>query len=133
MHPAYYHKATLLTNADDFENARKNYETAIDIDENYTESYYSLGKLLSGGVATNKDGSIVDKTNLPESKDCFKKVIQLSPNHVKAHYNLAKILLTEQNLSLSKTHLLKAIKIDPQYSKAHYLIGTYMRKVKILN
>ena len=39
----------LLTNPDDFEEARKNYETAIDIKNDYIEARYFLAKLLLGG------------------------------------------------------------------------------------
>ena len=71
--PAYFHKARLLTNADDFEEARKNYETALDIDEKFAEAHYYLGKLLSGGVATDKEGTLVDKTDLPQAKNTIFK------------------------------------------------------------
>ena len=83
--------------------------------------------------ATNKDGSLVDKTNLPEAKLCFKKVISLDPDHKKAHYNLAKILVSENNHNLAKTHLLKALKIDVEYSKAHHLIAIIYEISPILN
>ena len=100
--PAYYYKATLLTNADDFEEARKNYETAIDINENFIEAHYAMGKLLAGGVATNKEGSLIDRTDLSEAKRHFNTVLKLNKNHSRALYNLAKILCIENEYNLAK-------------------------------
>ena len=73
--PAYFHKAKLLTSPDDFEEAKKKYETAIDIDENYTDAHYYLGKLYLGGVATDKEGTIIDSKNTTEAEAHFLKVV----------------------------------------------------------
>ena len=75
--PAYFHKAKLLTSPDDFEEAKKNYETAIDIDENYTDAHYYLAKLFLGGIATNKEGTIIDRKDTVEAEDHFLKVIDI--------------------------------------------------------
>ena len=61
---AYYQKAKLLTNPDDFVDARKNFETASDIQPDFVDALYYMGKLQAGGVATSKDGSSVDRTDL---------------------------------------------------------------------
>ena len=42
-----------------------------------------MGKLLSGGVATDKEGVIIDSTDLPEAKDHFLKVLELEKKHLK--------------------------------------------------
>ena len=69
--PAYFHKANLLTSPDDFEEAKKNYETAIDIDDNYSDAHYYLGKLFLGGIATDKEGTIIDSKNTTEAEIHF--------------------------------------------------------------
>ena len=93
---AYFHKARILTHPDDFEAAKSNYETALDIDEKFEEAHYYLGKLLMGGVATDKEGTIVDKTNLPEAKKHFSLALKVNPKNSKALYNLPESLFTRK-------------------------------------
>ena len=82
-----------------------------------------MGKLLSGGIATDKEGTLVDKTDLPQAKKHYLQVLQIDPGHTKALYNLANILSTEQNYEAAKKHLLNALEVDGSYSKAHYLLA----------
>ena len=87
---AYYHKARLLSNPDDFEEARKNFETAIDIRPDFIDALYYMGKLLSGGVATDKEGVIIDSTDLPEAKDHFLKDLDLEKKKTKTKKKIYK-------------------------------------------
>ena len=98
----------------------KNYETALDIKEDYIEAHYSLAKLLLGGKATSKDGSTVDKRDWEIAKFHFRKVLQIDESSHKANYNLARILFEENSLKQAKACLAKAIKLEPKYSKAHF-------------
>ena len=100
---------------------QENYETALDIKEDYIEAHYSLAKLLLGGKATNKDGSTVDKRDWEIAKFHFRKVLQIDESSQKANYNLARILFEENSLKQAKACLAKAIKLEPKYSKAHFL------------
>ena len=77
-----------------------------------------------GGVATDKEGTIVDKTNLPEAKKHFSLALKVNPKNSKALYNLARVLIHEESYSKAKSNLKKAILADKQYSKAYYLLGT---------
>ena len=85
---AYFHKARILTHPDDFEAAKSNYETALDIDEKFEEAHYYLGKLLMGGVATDKEGTIVDKTNLPEAKKHFSLALKVKTQKLQSTLQL---------------------------------------------
>ena len=120
--PAYFHKAKLLTNADDFDQAKKNYETAIDINDEYLEAHYYL-KLLMGGKATQTDGSALNKKDLLNAKFHLSKVLEIDDSQPKAFYNLARIHFEEKHYSKAKSFLGNALKLEPRYSKAHYLLG----------
>ena len=101
----------------------ENYETAIDIEETFIDALYYLAKLLSGGVATDKEGTLVDKTDLPSAKKHLLKVLEMDENHARACYNLGKILCKEDKLKEAQKFLGRALKIDPKYSKAHFLLA----------
>ena len=121
---AYFFKARILTHPDDFESARSNYETALDINEKFEEAHYYMAKLLIGGVATDKEGTIVDKSNIPEAKKHLLNALKLNPKNAKALYNLGKVHIIEGSYSKAKINFKKAISADKEYSKAHYLLGT---------
>ena len=101
----------------------KNYETAIDIDPKYADCHYYLAKLLSGGLATNNEGSLINKKDTTLAIQHLVVVLDLKPSHRKACYNLGKIYFDEGKISQSKSFLNKAINLDPEYSKAHFLFG----------
>ena len=61
---------------EDQKDSRLYFSRAIDLDQEFADAHYYLGKLLSGGVATDKEGTLVDKTNLPEAKEHFLKVLR---------------------------------------------------------
>jgi len=88
--PAYFNKAKLLTSPDDFEDAKKNYETAIDIDEGYVDAHYYLGKLYLGGIATDKEGTIIDCKDEEKAEFHFLKVIEIDDSQHRAYYNLGE-------------------------------------------
>ena len=101
---AYFQKAKLLNNADDFEEARKNYETAIDIEETFIDALYYLAQ-LAGGVATDKEGTLVDKTDLPSAKKHLLKVLEMDENHARACTTSRKFSARKTNLKRHKNIL----------------------------
>ena len=61
-----------------------------------------MAKLLTGGIATDKEGSIIDRTNIPAAKHHLKKVLKYKPDNFKALYNIAKIDYKQGELNLAK-------------------------------
>ena len=87
------------------------------------DAHYYLGKLYLGGIATDKEGTIVDCKDLTKAESHFLKVMEIDKSHSRAHYNLAKIKSETNKTKEAETLLKKAISLDQEYSKAHFLIA----------
>ena len=51
------------------------------------QGHYYMGKLLSGGVATDKEGTLIDRTNLPRRRNTIFRSFKSTRAH-EALYNL---------------------------------------------
>ena len=107
---------------------KKNYLTALDIDENLAEAHYYLGKLLSGGLQNDKDGTLVCKPEYDDAIIHYKKAISINKNDAKAHYNLALVYKIQKNYGESRKHFEKAINIVDDYSKAHFHLAMLLKE-----
>ena len=100
--------------------SKKNYLIAIDIQQNYSDAHYHLGKLLSTGLKNDEGGTLVKKPEYDAAIIHYKKAIQSKKNYAKAHFHLALIHKIQKNHQESYKHLKIALKINPDYSKAHF-------------
>tara|TARA_Y100000758_G_C15655400_1_gene276241 strand:- start:27 stop:485 length:459 start_codon:yes stop_codon:yes gene_type:complete len=126
---AYYHLAKLFIDPEDYEIAKKNYLIAIDIDRNLDEAHYYLGKLLSGGLQNDKDGTLVKKPEYDDAILHYKKAISINNQYAKAHYNLALVYKIKKNYAESRKHFEKAIKLMNDYSKAHFHLAMLFKEI----
>ena len=130
---AYYHLARLLIDPEDYEKAKKNYLTAIDIDDHFSKAYYYLGKLLAGGLKNDKDGTLVKQPEYDDAVDSYKKAISNNKNYAKAHYNLALVYKIQKKYDDSRKHFEKAIEIVNDYSKAHFHLAMLLKETSSLS
>jgi tetratricopeptide (TPR) repeat protein len=122
--------AKLLIDPEDYIKAKKHYLTSIDIDENLAEAHYYLGKLLSGGLQNDKDGTMVKKPEYEDAITHFKKAININKNYAKAHYNLALVYKIQKHYDRSRKHFEKALKIVNDYAKAHFHFAMLLKETK---
>ena len=80
-----------------------------------------MAKLLIGGVATDKEGTIVDKTNIPQAKKHLISALKLNPKNAKALYNLGKVNIIEDSYSKAKINFKKAISADKNLPTLFFL------------
>ena len=109
-----------MRHPEEFVEAGKNYEIAIDIRPDFVDALYYFGKLLAGGLTVDKDGMPTCRKDPATAKTHFKEVIRLDPEFSKAYYNLARIEVDERKLTAAKKNLETAIRLDPSHSKAHF-------------
>jgi len=60
------------------------------------------------------------QNKLDEAANHFRKALQVRPDFVEAHYNLAGILREQKAFEEAIDHYRKALKINPNNAKAHY-------------
>jgi tetratricopeptide (TPR) repeat protein len=120
--------AKLLIDPEDYEKAKKNYLTAIDIDENYAHAHYYLGKLLAGGLKNDKDGTLVRKPEYEDAIYHYKQTISMNKKYSKAHYNLALMYKIQKKYDDAKKHFEMAIEIVNDYSKAHFHLAMLLKE-----
>ena len=86
-----------MRHPEEFVEAGKNYEIAIDIRPDFVDALYYFGKLLAGGRTVDKDGMPTFRKDPATAKTHFKEVIRLDPEFSKAYYNLARIEVDEES------------------------------------
>ena len=79
----------------------------------------------SAGTGSNLGQVLQDQKKLDEAITCFKKAIEVDPNHVPAHVNLANLLLGKPEEAI--THYRKAIELDPNFADAYFNLGNTLR------
>jgi len=103
---AYNNFATLLRNDyfKDYENAKKYYEKAIELNPKYTEAYINFALLLSNEYFKDYE----------TSKKYYEKAIELDPK-VNSYYNFANLLLNDyfKDYDTAKKYYEKAIELNP--------------------
>jgi tetratricopeptide (TPR) repeat protein len=114
-------KGAELLEAGDYGGAAEEFKTAIEIDPEFSDGYYNLGKVYS---------QIKDYDQALAS---YKKAIELNPEDARYHYNLAIVYGIKGMINESEQQYLSAISIDPYYDKAHNNLGMLYVKMDKLN
>ncbi|MEZ7892056.1 MAG: tetratricopeptide repeat protein [Candidatus Wallbacteria bacterium] len=102
-----------------YQQAKSNYEKAIQADPSYAEAHYHLGVLY-------------DKSNLSEKASGeYLNAIKLNPKHIMAYNNLGFGLMNNLKLDEAAKYLEEAIKLDPNFTFSLYNLGiTYFNRNK---
>ena len=53
----------------------------------------------------------------------YKKIIEIEPNHIEAHYELGLVYIEEGLCDDGIRELKKVLEIDPKYEDAYYSLG----------
>jgi tetratricopeptide (TPR) repeat protein len=114
-------KGAELLEAGDYNAAAEEFKMAVDIDPNFSDGYYNLGKVYS---------QIKDYN---QALDSYKKAIELAPENPRYHYNLAIVYGLKGMSGESEKEYLTAISLDPYYDKAHNNLGALYVKMEKLN
>ena len=62
-----------------------------------------------------------------KAKECFKKVIEINPDHINTHFNLGIIFKELEENQKAKRCFEKVIEINPNYSQAHNNLGNVFK------
>jgi tetratricopeptide (TPR) repeat protein len=114
-------KGAQLLESGDYPGAAEEFKTAVEIDPNFADGYYNLGKVYS---------QIKD---YDQALTYYKKAIDLDPENPRYHYNLAIMYSAKGMTSESEQEYLTAISFDPYYDKAHNNLGALYVKMDKLN
>jgi len=100
-----------------FEDAMREYRTAISLDPAYASAYNNLGALhfLSG--------------NAPEALAMYRKALELDPGISGIHYNIGLAYDRLALLDEAIKHYETSLKVQPEFVAVHYHLGVdYLRK-----
>ena len=91
-------------------------ERAIDLSPEDPRSYFSLGSHIfrygAPHLSSKKSKFLNEKLGKKFVKSaikCFRKVIELEPDHIKAHFGLGKALVLMKEFAEAKPHLINAV------------------------
>ncbi len=100
-------KEIVQGNSNNFDDAIKFFDSAIELDPNYSRAYFFKAHALA---AMNKDA---------DSIELYNKAIQLEPNLAEAFYSKANILLKMNKYEDAIECYNKTIEISPNYASAY--------------
>ena len=84
MQPTYFQLAKTLQNPSEFDQAYRNYETALEIDPSLTECHYQFANLLMKGEKLKNDGTHVLEPDLDRAEIHLRKAIAIDKEFYKA-------------------------------------------------
>jgi tetratricopeptide (TPR) repeat protein len=64
-----------------------------------------------------------DPASQTDAIDCYRRVIQMQPDHAAAHINLGTIFYNRREFAEAEKHYCLAIEADPRYALAHFDLG----------
>ena len=91
--------------------AKKLYNSLINIDPNHFNSLHNLGLIYS------------KLSEFQKAIDCLKKAIEVNPSSLISHLSMAKVLFVTRKFNDSKKSYEKALEIDPNNVSAYVNLG----------
>lgn len=85
---------------DDFSEAKKAFEEAIELDPNYDEAMYNLAV-------------IEEKNDSQKARDLLERAIGIDPNYKLAHFMLGRVCVRLKDLDRAEFHYRRCLEIDP--------------------
>ena len=144
----YNNLANALVKQGRFEEARENYQHAIQVNPNYAEARYNLGNLFARqghldqakvqyqeavrvspdfAEAHNNLGEVLMRRDeLEGATRQFRLALEISPNQAEFHFNLATALAKRQQLEEAKAHFREALRQRPNFAAAYHQLGVIM-------
>ena len=120
---AYFHLAKILTNPSEYDQAYRNYETALEIDPNLADGHYWFSKLVSGGEKLKSDGSLIKEPEIERAKKHLRKAISINKSFAKAYFKLGLLLVEDKEYLDAMKNFESAISNDKDFAEAHYQIA----------
>ena len=122
--------ARILTNPSEYDQAIRNFETALEIDPDFAECHYWFSKILVSGKKLEADWNLDQETRPRTGRKAIAKAIKINPKFYKAYYRLGLLLKDHEKYAESFENLSKAIKINPKFAEAHYHLAVLLMDEK---
>lgn len=103
------------------EEARRKYETILNIKPDHINSLVNMGNLL------------YHSGHQKEAEDYYRKALRINPDHAEANYNLANILEEKGDFDNAILFYRKAIHEDPEFTDAYFNLARVLEKVGDMN
>ncbi len=128
----YYNLGTAYQASMDFNNAKVQYQKALDLDKN-NETYKNAIKLLNADIANPLIQSAISKqtaNDLPGAIADYSKALELVPDDAQTHFNLATAYQGNKQDDLAIQSYLKAVQLDAknQADAFFFLAAIYEEK-----
>ena len=114
----YHHYLYMVYDANTLDKAIADYTKAIELNQNFAESYYNRGLVYDD--LKNYDAAIAD----------YNQAIKLNPNDAKAYNNRGNAYKALKNYDAAIADYNNAIKINPNYANAYYNRGIAYKNLK---
>jgi tetratricopeptide (TPR) repeat protein len=127
---AYFHLAKILTNPSEYDQAYRNYETALEIKPDLSECHYWFAKLLASGEKLKTDGSLIREPEINRAKDHLSKAIKINKKFAKAYFKLGLLLVEDGEYIDAMKNFESAITFNKDFAEAHYQIALLLMDEK---
>jgi len=111
MASAYYNLANLLTKQGEWEQAEKNYRSALELKPEFLEALYNYGALLA------KQGKVDDAAKK------YATAVSLKPDFADAHLSFGALLAGQQKWNEAIVEFNGALQSEPSNANIHFNLG----------
>ncbi|MFA7326965.1 MAG: tetratricopeptide repeat protein [Candidatus Kapaibacterium sp.] len=117
---AYFGRGVCLDALEQFEEAIKDYNRALEFNKNVVELWYAKGD------------THYNLTQRYDAVDSYKKVIELDPFNFECMEDLGRLYIELDSLSYAEEILLECASLSPNHANAYYLLGKIKAFQKML-
>jgi len=108
----------------DFEEAVRNYEKAVEIDENYALAYYGLGNVHEAHFVAEKN-----KKDLDSMLHHYMKAYEIDPNLAETNVALGWAYFYKEDLDKAHQYFKRGFEIAPDKPEINFNVGGFLRSI----
>ena len=105
----------------DFDTRERVYSTRPAANVSAMRGAESVGELFAKGIALEEDPN-----GQLEAIECYKRVVEMEPNHAAAHINLGTLFYNRQDYQSAELHYRQAVQVDPRYALGYFDLGNVL-------
>jgi tetratricopeptide (TPR) repeat protein len=108
---AYFHMGRLFARLKQWEEARKAFETTLQLRPDLLEAYLELGQVNA------------NQGDMEDALKTYAQAQQMRPEEARIYLRRASLYISQNQHDLARQNLQEAIRLRPSFWEAHYLMG----------
>ena len=122
----YFALAKISCEPSEYDQAVRNFETALEIDSKNSDYHFYFAELLAQGKSIEKDGTAIDKSDPDRAIYHYQQAIELDVNSFRAHHRISQIFYDKKDFCQAYDHLQASIELNSNFADSHYQLAVLL-------